>query len=118
MDAPLETCQHYHIHQKSVDVVKTLLPPDEELLDLADLFKLFSDGTRVKILYALLESELCVCDLSEVLGMTQSAISHQLRTLRTGKMVKYRREGSTLFYSLADDHIFRIIEQGMSHVQE
>lgn len=118
MEEPLDICDGNHIHQKPVDMVKTLMPPDEALLDLADLFKLFSDGTRVKILYALLESELCVCDLSQVLGMTQSAISHQLRTLRTGKMVKFRREGSTLFYSLADDHIFRILEQGMSHVLE
>lgn len=118
MDESLEICHQHHIHQDPVTTVKNLLPPESELFDLANLFKLFSDGTRVKILYALLESELCVCDLSEVLGMTQSAISHQLRTLRTGKMVKFRREGSTIFYSLADEHIFRILEQGMSHVRE
>ncbi len=118
MDAPLESCCKHHLEDNPTERVKAMLPQDEDLLDLADLFKLFSDGTRVKMLYALLESELCVCDLSEVLGMTQSAISHQLRTLRTGKMVKFRREGSTLFYSLADDHIFRILEQGMSHIQE
>ncbi|WP_409967744.1 metalloregulator ArsR/SmtB family transcription factor [Bengtsoniella intestinalis] len=118
MDTPTETCCQHHLEHNPTARVKALLPQDEDLLDLADLFKLFSDGTRVKILYALLESELCVCDLAEVLNMTQSAISHQLRTLRSGKMVKFRRGGSTIYYSLADDHIFRILEQGMTHVKE
>lgn len=104
--------------QALVDQVKGQLPPEENLLNLADLFKLFSDGTRVKILYALLQSELCVYDLTEVLGMTQSAISHQLRTLRAGKLVKFRRDGTTIYYSLADAHIFHILEQGMDHVCE
>ncbi len=112
------TCDHCHPHENLVEKVQALLPPDENLLNLSELFKLFGDGTRVKILYALLESELCVCDLAEVLDMTQSAVSHQLRTLRAGKLVKFRREGKTVFYSLADDHVFQILEQGMNHVCE
>ncbi len=118
MEKSNQLCDGHHIHPKSIDTVRDLLPAAENLLDLADLFKLFSDGTRVKILYALLESELCVCDLAEVMGMTQSAISHQLRTLRAGKLVKFRRDGNTIFYSLADSHIFTILEQGMNHVCE
>ena len=93
--------------------------PDEELLyDLADLFKIFGDSTRIKILYALLRSELCVCDIADLLGLTQSAISHQLRVLRSSKLVKFRRDGKTLYYSLADEHVCRIISQGMEHVEE
>lgn len=118
MDTPQDFCHKDHMHPDPVPAVKGMLPPEEELLELANLFKLFSDGTRMKILYALLNSELCVCELSDLLGMTQSAISHQLRTLRDGKMVKFRREGSTIFYSLADHHIFSILELGMTHVRE
>ena len=88
------------------------------LYDLAELFKMFADSTRVKILYALFESELCVCDIAKVLGLTQSAVSHQLRILKGGKLVKYRREGKIVFYSLADDHVRSIIEMGMDHISE
>ena len=94
------------------------LPADEVLYDLAELFKMFADSTRVKILYALFESELCVCDIARVLNLTQSAVSHQLRILKGGKLVKYRREGKTVFYSLADDHVRSIINQGMDHISE
>ena len=94
-------------------------PASEEMLcDLADLFKIFGDSTRIKILYALLRSELCVCDIADLLGLTQSAISHQLRVLRSSKLVKFRRDGKTLYYSLADEHVCRIISQGMEHVEE
>ena len=87
-------------------------------LELRKLFKMFADSTRVKILYALFESELCVCDIARVLDLTQSAVSHQLRILKGGKLVKYRREGKTVFYSLADDHVRSIINQGMDHISE
>ena len=111
-------CQETQVHQDAVDQVRGQLPPEENLYDLAELFKMFGDSTRVKILYALLESELCVCDIADLLGLTQSAISHQLRVLRSSKLVKFRRDGKTLYYSLADEHVCRIISQGMEHVEE
>ena len=94
------------------------MPPEEELYDLAELFKVFGDTTRIKILYVLFESEMCVSDMAECLNMTQSAISHQLRVLKQNSLVKYRREGKTIIYSLADDHVRTIIDQGMEHVTE
>ena len=98
--------------------VRTQLPPDEQLYDLAELFKIFGDSTRVKILYALLESELCVCDIAKLMEVTQSAVSHQLRLLKNSKLVKFRREGKTVYYSLADDHVLHILNQGMEHILE
>lgn len=98
--------------------IEQQLPPDEILYDLADLYKVFSDMTRIRILYALSCSELCVYDIATTVGMSQSAISHQLRVLKQAKLVKYRREGKTVFYSLADDHIETILSQGLEHVQE
>ena len=98
--------------------VEKALPDDETLYDLADLFRIFADSTRIKILYVLFESEMCVCDIAQLLGMTQSAISHQLRALKQSKLVKYRREGKTIFYSLADDHVVTILGQGMEHIEE
>lgn len=93
--------------------------PDEEMLyDLAELYKVFGDSTRIKILYALFEAEMCVCDIASLLQMTQSAISHQLRVLKNSKLVKFRREGKTVFYSLADDHVRTIIDMGMEHLCE
>ncbi len=94
------------------------MPCEQTLKDLADFYKVFADPTRVKLLCVLLETEMCVCDLAEVLKMTQSAISHQLRMLKQMKLVKNRREGKTVFYSLADDHIQTIISQGMEHISE
>ena len=94
------------------------MPPEEELQDLAEFFKVFGDATRVKILFVLLQAEMCVCDLAETLGMTQSAISHQLRVLKQMKLVKNRRDGKTVYYSLADGHIQNIISQGMEHILE
>ena len=111
-------CEEAIIHADTLMQVKSLLPEDEVLYDLAELFKIFGDSTRVKILYALLEAELCVCDIARVLNLTQSAVSHQLRILKGGKLVKYRREGKTVFYSLADDHVRSIINQGMDHISE
>ena len=114
----VDHCEITQVHQGAVDQVRQVLPPDEVLSDLADLFKIFGDSTRIKILYALLRSELCVCDIADLLGLTQSAISHQLRVLRSSKLVKFRRDDKTLYYSLADEHVCRIISQGMEHVEE
>ena len=123
----VDHCEITQVHQGAVDQVRQVLPPDEVLSDLADLFKIFGDSTRILIrvespkiliLYALLRSELCVCDIADLLGLTQSAISHQLRVLRSSKLVKFRRDGKTLYYSLADEHVCRIISQGMEHVEE
>ncbi len=93
--------------------------PDEELLyDLADLFKVFGDTTRIKILYALMGTELCVADIAELIGATQSAVSHQLRTLKQARLVKFQRDGKNVIYSLSDDHVYTMIAQGMSHICE
>ena len=94
------------------------MPPEEELYDLAELFKVFGDTTRVKILYALFAAEMCVCDIAALLNMTQSAISHQLRVLKQARLVKFRREGKTVFYSLDDEHIKGIFGQGLEHISE
>ena len=114
----LDCCQETQTHPSRIETVKKLLPADEVLYDLAELFKIFGDSTRIKLLYALYESELCVCDLADVLGLTQSAVSHQLRLLKSSKLVKFRREGKTVFYSLADDPVVRILSQGMEHLEE
>ena len=93
--------------------------PEEELLyDLGDFFKILGDSTRIKILSALFQSEMCVCDIAALLGMTQSAISHQLRVLKQGRLVKHRKEGKVVYYSLDDDHIKHIVDQGLTHISE
>ena len=94
------------------------MPPDEQLYDLAELFKVFGDSTRIRIPYALFESELCVGDIAQILGLSQTACSHQLRVLKANKLVKFRREGKIVFYSLSDDHVRKIIDQGMEHIEE
>ena len=114
----VECCDVTCVHEDIVSRVWKKLPREELLNELADFYKVFADSTRVKILCVLLESEMCVCDLAEVLNMTQSAISHQLRVLKQMKLVKNRREGKTVYYSLADDHIQTIISQGMEHITE
>ena len=114
----VERCEYMHVHEDIVAQVKQSMPDEEVLYDLAELFKIFGDSTRIKILYVLSESEMCVCDIAQLLGMTQSAISHQLRALKQSKLVKYRREGKTIFYSLADGHVRTILDQGMEHVAE
>ena len=111
-------CEEAIIHADTLMQVKSLLPEDEVLYDLAELFKIFGDSTRVIILYALLEAELCVCDIAKLLEVSQSAVSHQLRVLKTSKLVKFRKEGKTVFYSLADEHVIRILSQGMEHIME
>ena len=115
---PVETCEFIHAHEEIVKKVTQEMPDEEILYDLAELFKIFGDSTRIKILYVLFESEMCVCDIAQLLNMTQSAISHQLRSLKQSKLVKYRREGKTVFYSLADSHVRTIINQGLEHVAE
>src|SRR6056297_622813 len=101
----MSICTTSHINEELVEEIKESLPKEEVLFDLADFFKVFGDSTRIKIIYLLLKSEMCVCDIAEILSMSQSAISHQLRTLRDAKLVKYRKEGKTVFYSLDDDHV-------------
>lgn len=114
----VECCDVTCIHNEVVQKVLERMPEENLLSELADFYKVFGDATRIKILCVLLESEMCVCDLAAVLGMTQSAISHQLRVLKQMKLVKNRREGKTVFYSLADGHIQLIISQGMEHITE
>lgn len=114
----VERCEYMHVHEATVNQVNQNMPDEEVLYDLAELFKIFGDSTRIKILYVLFESEMCVCDIAQLLGMTQSAISHQLRSLKQSRLVKARREGKTVFYSLADGHVRTILDQGMEHVAE
>lgn len=115
---PVEQCDFIHVHDEVVERVNTQMPDEEKLYDLADFFKVFADSTRIKILYVLLCSEMCVCDLAQILGMSQSAISHQLRTLKQMDLVRNRREGKTIFYSLSDGHIKTILSQGLEHIEE
>jgi len=113
-----ECCQQQLIHDELISLVRKSLPSEDSLFELAELFKVFGDSTRVRILYVLLEAEVCVCDLAEVLNMSQSAISHQLSILKRSRLVKYRREGKSVFYSLADEHVRTMLSQGMEHVEE
>ena len=117
-DSVSERGEFIHAHEDLVDKVNQDMPDEEILYDLAELFKIFGDSTRIKILYVLFESEMCVYDIAQLLHMTQSAISHQLRALKQSKLVKYRRDGKTVFYSLADGHVRTILGQGMEHVAE
>ena len=118
MEDRVECCDFIHVHEEIVEKVRQELPGEDTLYNLTELFRIFGDSTRVRILYALFESEMCVCDIAQLLGMTQSAISHQLRALKNVRLVKSRREGKTVFYALADDHVKTIIDQGLEHVQE
>ena len=114
----VEICESCEVHENLLKIVNETIPAETELYDQAELFKIFGDSTRIRILYVLFEAEVCVCDLAEALNMTQSAISHQLRILKQNKLVKSRREGKSVFYSLADDHVLTIIEQGREHIEE
>ena len=111
-------CEENLVHVDALRGVKERMPEEETLYDLAELFKIFGDSTRVKILYALLQSELCVCDMAKLLEVSQSAVSHQLRVLKSSKLVRFRREGKTVYYALADEHVSRILSQGMEHITE
>ncbi len=114
----VECCDTCQVHEELVRAVNEKMPDEDELYDLAELFKVFGDSTRIRILYVLFEAELCVCDIAQTLNMTQSAISHQLKILKQSKLVKSRRDGKQVFYSLADDHVRTIIDQGREHIEE
>ena len=111
-------CEEHEVHEEKVKQVCVGMPDVDELYDLAELFKVFGDSTRIRILYALFQQEICVCDLAEALGMTQSAVSHQLKILKQAKLVNGRREGKQVIYFLADDHVRTIIDQGREHIEE
>lgn len=113
-----EFCECDLVHETTIQAVKKKMPKEETLYDLAELFKVFGDTTRVKIISALFETQLCVCDIAKLLNMTQSAISHQLRVLRHARLVKHRKEGKVVFYSLDDEHIKTIFDQGLEHILE
>ncbi len=113
-----DLCQEECIHTEAVIKVRKQMASTDQLFELADLFKAFGDSTRMRILNALLQSELCVCDLVDIIGMSQSAISHQLRVLRSAKIVKFRKEGKNVYYSLDDDHIRQLLKDGLAHVTE
>ena len=118
MENKIESCSCNIIHKDVVDEVKNKLPEEETLYDLAELFKVFGDSTRIKIICALFESEMCVCDLSALLNVSQSAISHQLRVLKSARLVKFRRAGKVIYYSLDDQHIKHIFDEGLKHITE
>lgn len=111
-------CDCFSIHEEVVEAVRGEMPDDETLLDVADLFKVFSDSTRIKILCALMQAEMCVCDISVLLGMTKSSVSHQLRILKQSNLVKYRKDGRVVYYSLSDDHVRTIFREGLEHATE
>lgn len=116
--AGIDCCEQVFVHEELVEKVNQEMPEEEELYDLAELFKVFGDSTRIRILFVLSSAEVCVCDLAEVLHMTQSAVSHQLKILKQAKLVRARREGKSVFYALADDHVRTIIAQGREHIEE
>ena len=113
-----EKTTYMTINEETAEEIENEMPEESELYDLADLFKVFGDSTRIKILYVLFENEMCVYDIASILNMTQSAISHQLRILKQNRLVKFRKEGKTVLYTLADEHVFTILSQGIEHVEE
>ena len=113
-----DICEVECKHPGTISSVKLKMAPADQLFDLADLFKALGDSTRIQILHALQFSELCVCDLADIISMTQSAVSHQLRVLRAAKIVKYRKEGKNVYYSLDDDHIHQFMKGGLDHINE
>ena len=117
-DNKLEKCDFYCVHTDVIEAVNNNMPSEEVLYDLADFFKIFGDSTRIKILYVLMQSEMCVCDIAQLLNASQSAISHQLRVLKQMQLVKFRRDGKTIFYSLSDNHITTILSMGLEHIKE
>ncbi|HHT95592.1 MAG TPA: winged helix-turn-helix transcriptional regulator [Clostridiaceae bacterium] len=118
MKEQIDICEYINMTEEEVKEVLKSIPSEDKLYNLSDLFKVFGDKTRIKILYALSVAEMCVCDIASLTRMTQSAISHQLKTLRANKLVKYRKEGKATFYSLADDHVRTILQQGKEHIEE
>lgn len=118
MKKEIEQCKCTIVHKEKVDIVKKNMPEDEVLYDLAEIFKVFGDTTRIKILYSLFKDEMCVCDIAALIGTTQSAISHQLRVLKQSRLVKYRKVGQIVYYSLDDEHVKSIFNAGLKHVEE
>ena len=114
----VEVCDDCMVHPDAVKNASAHMPSEERLYALAEIFKTFGDTTRIKILYVLVDAEMCVCDIAEVLGMTQSAISHQLKTLKQSRLVKFRRDGKSVLYSLSDNHVHTMLAQGMEHICE
>lgn len=114
----VEHCEVNEIHREKIERARLSMPCDDEIFDLAELFKVFGDSTRMRILFALFDEKLCVCDLAETLGMTQSAISHQLKLLKQAKLVNSERAGKSVIYQLADDHVRTIIAVGREHIEE
>ncbi|SFU77569.1 regulatory protein, arsR family [Clostridium sp. DSM 8431] len=114
----IDSCSYTIIHEDKVREISETIPSDEVLYDLAEFFKVFGDSTRIKIICALFKSEMCVCDLAALLNVSQSAISHQLRTLKIARLVRYRREGKVVYYSLDDEHIKHIFDEGLRHITE
>ena len=114
----IERCDCNAIHEDIVNQVRDKMPQEESLYNLAELFKVFGDSTRIRILWSLHEAEMCVCDIAVLLNMTQSAISHQLRVLKQANLVKNRKEGKVVYYSLVDDHVREIFDQGLIHINE
>ncbi|HOJ12807.1 MAG TPA: metalloregulator ArsR/SmtB family transcription factor [Clostridiales bacterium] len=117
IDSCNDNCEFFEVHKDITDNVKSYMMKEEDAVKLSEVFKVLGDPTRIKILYVLSKYEMCVCDIAEVLEMTQSAISHQLRVLRTMRLVKFRKEGKSMFYSLDDEHILQLFNQGMEHIQ-
>lgn len=114
----VECCEQIQVHEDLVNTARAQLPEEDTLYDLAEVFKVFGDSTRIKILYVLFEAEMCVCDIAQLLNMNQSAISHQLRIMKQSRLVKRRRDGKQVFYSLDDEHVHSILNQGMAHLTE
>ena len=114
----VEHCECSEVHKDLVDQVMSSMPDEDELYDLAELFKVFGDSTRIRILTVLFGDEMCVCDIAEALKMNQSAVSHQLRVLKNAKLIKNRKDGKQVFYSLADDHVRTILAMGLEHIEE
>lgn len=117
-EGEVDVCGYLHVHEDKVAEVQALMPADDTLMRLAELFKVFGDSTRIRILYVLFESEVCVCDIARLLGMTQSAVSHQLRILKQARLIRSRRDGKTVFYTLADEHVATLLRQGTEHISE
>jgi DNA-binding transcriptional ArsR family regulator len=118
MKENIEQCKDSVIHKARVDAVKEKMLSDDKIYDLAEIFKIFADTTRIKILYSLFEGEICVCDIATFVGTTQPAISHQLKLLKQAKIVKGRKEGQSVYYSLDDEHIKNILNVGLEHIEE
>ena len=114
----VELCSYLHVHEDLVKQVLEAMPEEDDLYSLADFFKVFADSTRIRILYVLFEEEMCVCDISVLLGMTKSSVSHQLRILKQANLVKYRKSGRVVYYALADEHVRTIFAEGLEHATE